>query len=462
MASEELLFFAHFWDYGNLALSTLHHDHGTSAGDYLRNIYTGRKPARKPSRAQEQRFLESRCAASVKYRERNRSKVLEAGRLRAAKRRAQQKDDEGPRLMPERQALDTAPTTFRNREELALKQRKVRKQAFIKKHSVHAYIQWRFNAPIPSREVDEEDDADDDHQGVHNDDYRYDASAAPLICDYNDPFLKRCWLARTQTDNFSNSHCKAVKSWEDVLAYWDEFCSKNHGDGCPAFKPIDFSLTPSESYPLPASCTHPPRAAAAPPAPVAPPSPFASYTSSMGSTSTSSLSDSECTSTSLPGLASPTPQKAPLSPFPKKEESAGPDTFFTGPRITPNTRIVLSPSGQACAATLAASFLSGPAVAARRTATIMTTPCVPDNSPATPPPGPVTPGPAPVTPARTARPSVHSYGIRGVAVFYPSHDAAKTAATKLGLVNAKIMVSDNPDKLEAWMTNQPFVREDDE
>ncbi|KAJ6631804.1 hypothetical protein B0H10DRAFT_2206220 [Mycena sp. CBHHK59/15] len=519
--------------------------------------------------------------------------VLEAGHLRAAKRRAQQKDDEGAKARARE-----ASTRYRaeNHEELALKQRKVRKQAFIKKHGVHAYIQRRFDAPIPSREVDEEDDADDDHQGVHDDDYRYNASAAPLICDYNDPFLKRCrsrlssharahlqfisfaldilawkdsrlgldfldsvcqqipppslssspqpdfpktllldfkkmpctppfypspghesrnahdrssvcyyyqvcvgwfcgvftnsWLARVQTDGFSNSHCKAVKSWEDVLAYCDEFCSKNHGDGCPAFKPIDFSLTPSESYPSPASCTHPPRAAAAPPAPaapptpIAPPSPFASYTSSMGSTSTSSLLDSECTSASLPTLASPTPQKAPLSPFPKKEESAGPNAFFTGPRVTPNTLIVLSPSGQARAATLAAaSFLSSPAVAARRMATVMTMPRVPDNRPATPPPGPVMPGPAPVTPARAARPSVHAtprpgsvastgppvaaprvrqYGIRGVAMFYPSHDAAKTAATKLGLVNAKIMVSDNPDKLEAWMTNQPFVGEDDE
>jgi hypothetical protein len=53
-----------------------------------------------------------------------------------------------------------------------------------------------------------------------------------------------------------------------------------------------------------------------------------------------------------------------------------------------------------------------------------------------------------------------AYGIRGVAVFYLSYASAKAAAKKLGLPDSKIMVSKNTDKVEAWMTNEPFVGED--
>ncbi|KAJ7626012.1 hypothetical protein FB45DRAFT_869131 [Roridomyces roridus] len=38
-----------------------------------------------------------------------------------------------------------------HREELAAKQQKVRKRAFIAKHGVHKYIQRRFDAPPPAR-----------------------------------------------------------------------------------------------------------------------------------------------------------------------------------------------------------------------------------------------------------------------------------------------------------------------
>ncbi|KAJ7891187.1 hypothetical protein B0H14DRAFT_2560783 [Mycena olivaceomarginata] len=50
-----------------------------------------------------------------------------------------------------------------NRDELALKQRQVRKRAFIHKYGLYAHIQRRFDAPIPGREPDSEpEDADEE------------------------------------------------------------------------------------------------------------------------------------------------------------------------------------------------------------------------------------------------------------------------------------------------------------
>jgi hypothetical protein len=79
---------------------------------------------------------------------------------------------------------------YRHRDKLALKQRQARKRAFIDKHGIHAYIQRRFDAPIPSREPDS--DSDDAGEG---DDLSWGDTgpcvSAP-ICDYVDPCLKRC------------------------------------------------------------------------------------------------------------------------------------------------------------------------------------------------------------------------------------------------------------------------------
>ncbi|KAJ6533825.1 hypothetical protein DFH09DRAFT_1325672 [Mycena vulgaris] len=87
-----------------------------------------------------------------------------------------------------RRALATAP---QNRDELAAEQQLVRKKAFIAKHGLHADIQRRFDAPIPSREAEVEDDDQDEDNDPSPDPNGYDASAAPMICDYYDPFLKR-------------------------------------------------------------------------------------------------------------------------------------------------------------------------------------------------------------------------------------------------------------------------------
>ncbi|KAJ7649914.1 hypothetical protein FB45DRAFT_858857 [Roridomyces roridus] len=74
-----------------------------------------------------------------------------------------------------------------NREILAKKQRLVRKRAFIKKHGVHAYIQRRFDAPMPMTQApsvqEDVSEGDEDWDGYPN--------ARPLISPYDDPLFKR-------------------------------------------------------------------------------------------------------------------------------------------------------------------------------------------------------------------------------------------------------------------------------
>ncbi|KAJ6621292.1 hypothetical protein B0H10DRAFT_2215226 [Mycena sp. CBHHK59/15] len=156
-----------------------------------RMAQTVKKPAGQSlSKVQKERRRESRRAASARYRECHRSEVLEAGRIRAAQRRAYLAS-----LSPGDPAREAARLKAReasaryhaeNRELLALKQRKLHKKAFIKKHGVHAYIQRRFDAPPGPEPEPEPQDNDDD--GIS---WPVDYASAPLICDYDDPCLKR-------------------------------------------------------------------------------------------------------------------------------------------------------------------------------------------------------------------------------------------------------------------------------
>jgi hypothetical protein len=59
-------------------------------------------------------------------------------------------------------------------------------------------------------------------------------------------------------------------------------------------------------------------------------------------------------------------------------------------------------------------------------------------------------------------PAPTMYGIRGVAVMYPTHSAALAAARLLNLAEPKIMVTSNASKLEAWITMKKFVGEDED
>ncbi|KAJ7367230.1 hypothetical protein DFH08DRAFT_949203 [Mycena albidolilacea] len=115
------------------------------------NVSSSSKP--RPSAAdiaREHRRLESGRAASQCYCEKNRDKVLEAGRLRAAARRMRQQDNPKAKA---RAREASARYRERNCEELALQQRQVRKKAFIKKHGLYVHLKRGFAAP-PAREPD--------------------------------------------------------------------------------------------------------------------------------------------------------------------------------------------------------------------------------------------------------------------------------------------------------------------
>ncbi|KAF8131364.1 hypothetical protein K438DRAFT_1788288 [Mycena galopus ATCC 62051] len=155
-----------------------------------------KKKQPKLSKEEEERKKEAKRVASARYRERNREAVLQAGRERAARRRASLRA-----LKPGHQDLEAACSRAReagaryraqNRESLVVKQRLVRKRAYIRKHGIYAHIQRRFDAPIhrdpePESSGQEEEDDDDDAWGFGRPDLNY---IAPRICDYDDPFLR--------------------------------------------------------------------------------------------------------------------------------------------------------------------------------------------------------------------------------------------------------------------------------
>ncbi|KAJ7619949.1 hypothetical protein DFH06DRAFT_1341782 [Mycena polygramma] len=287
------------------------------------------------------------------------------------------------------------------------------------------------------------------------------------------------WLAREQTEHFTDSRQKGFKSINELQAWWTMMCNAQHGAGCPPLRAADLLSRPaSSSAPAvgasapvasssatvsvaPPTAPLPPHASTshAPTLPTAAPSPF--------NASSSSSSTSSWRTTTTTTVASPTP---------KKEEPASPAIPRSPmPRVTPNTRIQLTPAGVARGNTLvsvaqraedaadradaaiarltgSASVLATPTAAANAAmATVMVTPR-PETASAL--------APAPRAPSPRAEPAVRQYGIRGVAVFYSSFAAAKAAAKKLGLPDSKIMVSSNVEKLEAWMTGEPFLGED--
>ncbi|KAJ7936007.1 hypothetical protein B0H13DRAFT_1853711 [Mycena leptocephala] len=280
------------------------------------------------------------------------------------------------------------------------------------------------------------------------------------------------WIARDQTERYTDSRQKSFKKKGEADAWWALMCTALHQNGCRPFEPVNFPLDVSTTtHPSSAPCTHAPaptQAAAAAPVPAAGP------VSAAGPVPAVSV-----TSTTFP-MPAPSPFSSPLSsrattepasPTPKKEEDllATPNLYLNvPPRVTPLTRVQLTPTGVALGANLIAQRVH---VAAQRAEaappSVMATPArAPatidaDALPAAMASVLVTPGPqAPILPAppsAAAPPRVRQYGIRGVAVFYNSHAAA---AVSLGLVDAKIMVSDNPDKLEAWMMGKPFVGEE--
>jgi hypothetical protein len=149
------------------------------------------------------------------------------------------------------------------------------------------------------------------------------------------------------------------------------------------------------------------------------------------------------------------------------------------PHVSPLTHVQLTPTGYAHGSVLmhagaqlpiarpapdAEVATPGDAHTLPHTHTAAVTPAGPDPDADPEEPRPsvlVTPGPATANPVPTRVPCVVQYGIRGVAMFYPSHAMALAATFRLGMEDAKIMVSSNAAKLEAWMLGKSFEGEDD-
>ncbi|KAJ7195540.1 hypothetical protein GGX14DRAFT_401737 [Mycena pura] len=288
-------------------------------------------------------------------------------------------------------------------------------------------------------------------------------------------YFSNSWIARAQTERFTDSRQKSFKTKAEADVWWLAMCQANHQTGCPPFEAVDFTLDPDpRTHPSSAPCTRQPvaapvvtlqptstpRAGASTSIPVAP-SPFGPSSASPSSSSvssTSSLSSSSSSGTRTTESPSPTP---------KKESSTPSLHLRPPPRITPLTRIQLTPTGAAHGATLAANRAEAAAERANAAADRVSGALVSTPENATPRRSGmasvlVTPSAATkAAPAPAPAPErVRMYGIRGVSVFYPSFGAARTAAGRLGLSDSGIMVSDNAAKLEAWMTGEPFIGED--
>ncbi|KAJ7753700.1 hypothetical protein B0H14DRAFT_3512712 [Mycena olivaceomarginata] len=231
---------------------------------------------------------------------------------------------------------------------------------------------------------------------------------------------------------------RGFKKWHEMEQWWTALCTEQHQGGCPPFEPVTFTLNPpSRTHPSSAPCTR------------TLPAPSAGTSAAAGQDTAP--------------RAALVPMPAP-SPFcggssldaatPTKDEPTTPSLHLNvPPRVTPLTRPAY-PTGHARAAVIAQECAGGcespPA-------------CRPPDCGRYPPrccawrpPPPRAPAPAADAPAPTM------YGIRGVAVMYPTHASALAAARCLNLAEPKIMVTSNASKLEAWITMKKFVGEDEE
>ncbi|KAJ7210360.1 hypothetical protein GGX14DRAFT_565565 [Mycena pura] len=247
------------------------------------------------------------------------------------------------------------------------------------------------------------------------------------------------WIAREQTERFTDSRQKSFKTKAEMDAWWASMCADHHSGGCPPFEPVSFSLVRNPiTYPSSAPCT---RAALIAAAPLIPPINIIGPSTSVAGSS------------SAPPPA-PSPFNSPRSrdssassPAPQKEEATTPQLST---RAHPPSRLLLTPTGMAGMSTPGLSAALGtptPASSSARargpSASVLVTP----NPHATP-----RPAPDPAAPL----PPVRMYGIRNVSIFFPTFEAARQAAENLKLSDSKIMVSSNYRKLEAWMSGEPF------
>ncbi|KAJ7801135.1 hypothetical protein B0H14DRAFT_3490007 [Mycena olivaceomarginata] len=286
------------------------------------------------------------------------------------------------------------------------------------------------------------------------------------------------WIARAQTDSYTDARHKGFRKWADVLEWWRDLCAQHHQGGCPAFEPVIFTLNPSNS-------THPSSTPCTTVAPAAPPV----YVNAPAGTHFPGATPAAIAAAAAPYQA-PAPSAAAVAaaPGPSGADAIAPagSPFVASPSNVkkeeesspPTLHLNLTPTGRARADMLHGVAHPAPCLGARAEGrrvrddrpndnhgeaverfypaprpSVLVTPVAPAAAPGL--------APAPAAPAPPALPVVQ-YGIRGVSVFYSSHAAASGAARRLELDNPRIMMTSNIEKLESWMRGDPFVGEDDD
>ncbi|KAF8139160.1 hypothetical protein K438DRAFT_1996287 [Mycena galopus ATCC 62051] len=271
------------------------------------------------------------------------------------------------------------------------------------------------------------------------------------------------WIANDQTNGYTDSVQRSFKKWRELEHWWREKCVEQHQGHCPPFEQVTFTLNPPHStHPSNNPCTRIPTAivdatpstAAASPSTasvlrVAPvvmpaPSPFGGATLSSPTSTGSSFMGSARPEPAAPRDLGYTSAAHPDGPcaWSCPRRGAGPAPAYVPAAATP---VTAAPAPVAAPATTAAPV-------APPTHSILMTPQAGAAPIANPAP--------PVAAAGAAPMELYLYGIRGVAVFYTSHESALTAAASLDLPDAKILILRNAAKMKAWILNQQFHGED--
>ncbi|KAJ7791740.1 hypothetical protein B0H14DRAFT_2624714 [Mycena olivaceomarginata] len=261
------------------------------------------------------------------------------------------------------------------------------------------------------------------------------------------------WIARAQTDGFADASQRGFKKWHEMEQWWSGLCAEQHRDGCPAFEALSFSLNPpTNTHPSSAPCTR------------ILPAPTAGTSAAAGGMVPMPAPSPFCGGSTLPAAA--------VKHEPKDEPTSPSLHLNVPPSVTPLTRVQLTPTGHARAGVIAQERAAAaeanppPRASARQTVaatpraaaagdrphpSVLVTPHQTGHDERTRSPSPAADAPAPTM-----------YGIRGVAVMYPTHGTALAAARCLNLAEPKIMVTNNASKLEAWITMKKFVGEDED
>ncbi|KAJ7740502.1 hypothetical protein B0H14DRAFT_3515532 [Mycena olivaceomarginata] len=248
------------------------------------------------------------------------------------------------------------------------------------------------------------------------------------------------WIARDQTDRFTDTQHKGFKKWSECDAWWRMQCAAHHQGQCPPFEPVDFTLNPpNNTHPSTPACTHVPPASRAGVG-----SAFRSTPSASTAAPAPAADDPtirvRLMPASSPFAASPLPKREEGEPSLKREEGEQSLYLNVPPCVNVLPHEQFTPTvhtrggGRGVVADCAA--LGADAAPPARSSVLM-------------------------TPARPAEPAAPVYyGIRGVSVFYHTHAAAAAAARLLQIAHPQIMVSANVVKLQRWMLGEPFDGED--